>query len=104
MGQKAAIPVYRPTLSVEKLGREGSRTDFELSWTPVSGAQGYNLYIMTTGWMEREWEPTNVGLVTSANHNEVGGPNAITTAYYKVSAYTSSGEGPTSNTVSITVQ
>ena len=66
-----------------------------LSWTPVSGADGYRIYRGVNG----VWISTPVGRTTGTSHTSYGLENG-TMYSFTVAAYASGGNGPLSLTVS----
>ncbi|GBU25803.1 hypothetical protein R83H12_02461 [Fibrobacteria bacterium R8-3-H12] len=66
-----------------------------VSWEEVSGATGYRIYRNTTS----SGTFTQVGTSGSASYTDAG-LGAVTTYYYKVTAYNSGGEGTQSSYVS----
>ena len=66
-----------------------------ISWSPVAGADGYRIYRGVNG----VWIPTPVGRTTGTSHTSYGLENG-TMYSFTVAAYTKSGNGPLSLTVS----
>lgn len=66
-----------------------------ISWTPVSGAEGYRIYRGVNG----VWIPAPVGRTTGTTHTSYGLENG-TMYSFTVAAYASGGNGPLSLTVS----
>ena len=66
-----------------------------LSWTPVAGADGYRVYRGVNG----VWTPTPIARTTGTSHTSYGLENG-TMYSFTVAAYTKSGNGPLSLSVS----
>jgi fibronectin type 3 domain-containing protein len=66
-----------------------------ISWSPVAGADGYRIYRGVNG----VWTSTPVGRTTGTSHTSFGLENG-TMYSFTVAAYTKSGNGPLSLTVS----
>jgi len=69
-----------------------STTSITVSWSAVSGATGYRVYSSTSAYGTY----TQVGTTSSTSYTATG-LSRLTTYYYKVSAYNSTGESPQSS-------
>jgi hypothetical protein len=89
-------------LSAPRLTYSSSGTTISLSWSSVSGAAGYNLYVRAG--LSGTWSGWDYGRVASTSYSENLGSYVGYSFEFKVAAVNSSGtEGAMSNTVSITV-
>jgi len=82
------------------LSATNSGTTIYVTWNPVSGASGYNIYFS----LSSNFPPssTDYDFVQGTSYTEYNVPSGYT-FYIKVAAYNSNGEGAFSNIVSVTV-
>lgn len=89
------VPTGEPISAPATVSVAAGDAKVTLSWSPVAGAQGYRIYRGVNG----VWSSTPVGRTTATTHTSYGLENG-TMYSFTVAAYTRSGNGPLSLTVS----
>lgn len=91
----ADVPTGKPKSAPATVSVAAGDAKVTISWSPVAGADGYRIYRGVNG----VWTSTPVGRTTSTTHTSYGLENG-TMYSFTVAAYTRSGNGPLSLTVS----
>jgi fibronectin type 3 domain-containing protein len=96
-----ATTLARPAAPTGATGTAASATQFNISWTAVPGATGYNLYRGTTvGFPMVVANKLNTALLTTVAYSDTA-LTANTTYFYKVSTVTTAGESLSSTEFSV---
>jgi fibronectin type 3 domain-containing protein len=87
-----ATTLARPAAPTGATGTAASATQFNISWTAVTGATGYNVYRGTTvGFSMDVTNKLNAALLTTVAYSDTA-LTANTTYFYNVTAVTAAGE------------